>query len=353
LAYRIVHWGTGATGRHALGAVIDRADMELVGLYVWNADKAGRDAGELIGREPVGVAASHDLDALIALRPDAVTYFGNGVRDNVQTTAEIARFLEAGINVVTSSLASAIHPHSTGDANLATLRAACEKGGATLLASGVDPGFATGMFSVAAYSAAHRIDRVRLQEFANYGNYPDEATGRHIWGFGLPLDAETLVSSGVMLRSTWSGTVEANAHALGWTIEDWKTTCVTAPARQDYDTAIGKIAKGTTSAVWFQLIGVVGGAEKMVLEHINWIDAGDIPEGWPVPPQYRGDLAETSYRICVEGQPAYDIELAMADGDMDGLGITAMHCVNAIPMVIAAEPGVIDQCRIAPYGPGG
>ena len=334
--------------------MLDRADMELVGHYVWNADKAGRDSGELIGRAPVGIKASHDLDALIALEPDVVTYLATAVRDNVQTSAEIARFLEAGINVVTGSLASAIHPHAAGDAQprhpAGGLR---EKGGATLLASGVDPGFATGMLSVAAFSAAHKIDRVRLQEFANYGTYPDEATGRGIWGFGLPLDAETLVSSGVMLRSTWSGTVEANAHALGWSIEDWKTTCVTAPARQDYDTAIGRIDKGTTSAVWFQLIGVVGGADKMILEHINWIDAGDIPEGWPPPPFYRGEMAETSYRICVEGQPAYDIELQMGDGDMDGLGVTAMHCINAIPMVVAARPGVIDQCRIVPYGPGG
>ena len=87
MAIRIVHWGTGATGRHALAAVLDRADMELVGHYVWNADKAGRDSGELIGRAPVGIKASHDLDALIALEPDVVTYFGNGVRDNVQTSA--------------------------------------------------------------------------------------------------------------------------------------------------------------------------------------------------------------------------------------------------------------------------
>jgi 2,4-diaminopentanoate dehydrogenase len=353
LVYRVVHWGTGATGRHALGAVLDRADLELVGLYAWNADKAGKDAGTLIGRAPVGIAATQDLDALIALKPDVVTYFGNGVRDAGQTAADIARFLRAGINVVTSSMTGAIHPHGSGDAALETLREACKAGGASLFASGVDPGFATGMLSVAAFSAAHKIDRVRLQEFANYGNYPDEQTGRHIWGFGLPLDAQTLVSTGVMLRSAWTGTLEANARALGWTVADFRTTCLTAPAGQDYATAIGTVAKGTTSAVWFQLIGVVGGAEKIVLEHINWIDAGDIPEGWPVPPQYRGALAETSYRICVEGQPAYDIELAMGDGDTDGLGITAMHCINSIPMVVDAEPGIVDQCAIVPFGPGG
>ena len=353
MAYRVVHWGTGATGRHALAAVLDRDDLELVGHYVFNPEKEGRDSGELIGSAPAGIRATRDLDALIALKPDVVTYFGNGVRDNAKTTDEIARFLSHGINVVTSSLSSAIHPHTKDDANLEKLRRACRDGGASLFASGVDPGFATGMLSVASFSAAHRIDRVRLQEFANYGTYPDEQTGRGIWGFGLPLDAETLVSSGVMLRSTWSGTIEANARALGWEIEEFRTTCVTAPARRAYDTAIGRIDAGTTSAVWFQLIGVIGGEEKMILEHINWIDAGDIPEGWPPPPFYRGELAETSYRICVEGQPSYDIELQMADGDTDGLGVTAMHCVNAIPLVVKAEPGIVDQCRIKPFGPAG
>ena len=38
---------------------------------------------------------------------------------------------------------------------------------------------------------------------------------------------------------------------------------------------------------------------------------------------------------------------------LPGVVATAAHCVNAIPMVVAAEPGIIDQCRIVPYGPGG
>lgn len=34
MTYRIVHWGAGATGRLALGATLERPDMELVGLAV-------------------------------------------------------------------------------------------------------------------------------------------------------------------------------------------------------------------------------------------------------------------------------------------------------------------------------
>lgn len=350
MTYRIVHWGTGATGRLALGAVLDRPDMELVGLYAWNADKAGRDAGTLIGRDPVGVIATQDLDALIALAPDAVTYFGNGVRDPEQTARDIARFLENGINVVTSSATQIIHPASADPAFRSLLQGACEAGGASLFASGIDPGFATSHLAATAYAAAHRIDRVRLQEFADYGVYPDEQTGRFIWGFGLPLDAETMVSSGAFLQAAWRGTLEVNAALIGWTIDELRTTCVTAPAGRDYDTAIGRIDRGTTSAVWFQLIGVVGGEEKLILEHVNWIDADDIPAGWPTPPGFRGGRSDVSYRQVIEGNPSFDLELQMKDAD-NGLLMTAMHPINAIPLTVAAAPGIIDQMTLPPFGP--
>jgi len=351
VTYRIVHWGTGATGKLALGAVLDRVDYQLVGHYVVNPEKAGRDSGEIIGRAPVGVIATQDLDALIALKPDVVTYFGNGVGNPVATAKDMARFLEAGINVVTTSSSELIARETATPEVLAIIDPACEKGQSSIFASGVDPGFATSQLAITCYSAAHRIDRVRLQEFADYGVYPDEPTGRHFFGFGLALDAVTPVSSGVLLRRMWMGTLNENAKALGLEIEDYRTTHKAAPAARDYDTAIGRIDKGSTSAIWFQLIGMVGGEEKIILEHINWINVDDVPAEWPVPPKYRGDYSACAYRLVVEGDPDFDVELQMR-GDHEGLMITALHAVNAIPLTVAAAPGIVNQAQLAPYGTG-
>lgn len=352
MTYRVVHWGTGATGSFGLGAVLDRTDCELVGLYAYSAAKEGRDAGELIGRAPVGIRASRDLDALVALKPDVVTYFGNGTRDRAQTAREVAYFLRAGLNVVTSSVPFATHPVGSEERDLIEmLEEACRAGNSSLFNSGVDPGFITGQLSATAYGAAHRIDRVRTQEFADYGLYPDEPTVRGLWGLGQPLDAVTAVSTGVLPMQAWAGTVRANARVLGWELDDIRTTCFRAPARKDYDCAIGRVEKGTTSVVWFQLLGIVGGEPRLVHEHVNWVDVGDIPDDWPQPPLYRGGLAQTSYRICIEGAPNYDLELAMPDGLADGLGMTALHCINAIPLTVAADAGVIDQCEVVPFAP--
>ena len=41
---RVVQWGTGNIGTRSLRAVIEHPGLELVGLYVHSAGKAGRDA---------------------------------------------------------------------------------------------------------------------------------------------------------------------------------------------------------------------------------------------------------------------------------------------------------------------
>src|SRR3954471_17695393 len=74
MTVRVVQWTTGNVGRCAVRAIVAHPDLELVGCYAFSADKVGRDAGALAGIDPVGVAATDDIDALLALRPDCVVY---------------------------------------------------------------------------------------------------------------------------------------------------------------------------------------------------------------------------------------------------------------------------------------
>jgi 2,4-diaminopentanoate dehydrogenase len=48
-------------GRHAAREVHRHPDLELVGAYVYSADKTGRDVGEICGIRPIGVTATGDL----------------------------------------------------------------------------------------------------------------------------------------------------------------------------------------------------------------------------------------------------------------------------------------------------
>src|SRR5437763_4713886 len=133
MSLRVVQWTTGNVGQRSVRAVVAHPALELVGCYAWSADKVGRDVGELCGLEPVGVTATDDVDALLALQPDCVVY--NPMWPNVD---ELVRILESGVNVV--STAAFITGHSLG-AERDRIADACKRGGSTMFGSGISPGF--------------------------------------------------------------------------------------------------------------------------------------------------------------------------------------------------------------------
>ena len=59
---RIVQFSTGNVGVHALRSIIERPDLELVGVHARGQDKIGRDAADLCGLDrPTGVLATDDM----------------------------------------------------------------------------------------------------------------------------------------------------------------------------------------------------------------------------------------------------------------------------------------------------
>src|SRR6478735_4667743 len=95
--YRVVQWTTGNVGKSSVQAIAANPGLELVGCYV----------GELCGIEPLGVAATNDIDALLALKPDCVVYNPMWI-----DTDELVRILAAGVNVVAT--AAFITGHNQG-----------------------------------------------------------------------------------------------------------------------------------------------------------------------------------------------------------------------------------------------
>src|SRR2546423_14379104 len=99
MTYRVAQWSTGNVGRLALRGILQHPELELAGVLVHSPDKAGRDAGELAGLAPVGVAATTDPDEIIGLGADCVSYTATGDLRPDDAVADMARILEAGANV--------------------------------------------------------------------------------------------------------------------------------------------------------------------------------------------------------------------------------------------------------------
>lgn len=57
---KVVQWATGGVGVAAIKGVLEHPDLELVGCWVHSDAKNGRDVGEIIGTEPIGVVATNN-----------------------------------------------------------------------------------------------------------------------------------------------------------------------------------------------------------------------------------------------------------------------------------------------------
>ncbi|MFP8871126.1 MAG: hypothetical protein VCB43_06725 [Myxococcota bacterium] len=74
MTYRVIQWASGNVGRASLQAVAQHPELELTGLLVINPEKAGRDAGELCKRDPMGITATADVEAIVAMDVDCVLH---------------------------------------------------------------------------------------------------------------------------------------------------------------------------------------------------------------------------------------------------------------------------------------
>ena len=72
--YRVVGWATGVVGSAAVRGVVRHPKLELVGVKVYSDEKAGRDAGDIVGIGKTGVVATQDVDEIMGLGADCVLY---------------------------------------------------------------------------------------------------------------------------------------------------------------------------------------------------------------------------------------------------------------------------------------
>jgi hypothetical protein len=336
--YKVVQWSTGHVGMHALRAILDNPGLELVGLWVHSDAKVGLDAGDLVGRDPVGVTGTNDVDALLDLHPDVVCYTATADLRPKEAVEDICRILRSGANVVSSSLVQLLHPPTADRALIEPLEAACQEGGSSCFFNGIDPGFCNDLLPVVLTGVSQRITSVRVQEILNYATYDQAEVLFDTMGFGQALDAQPLLLLPSILSYAWGGAVHTIAAALGTELEELREVHDRRPFDRDLEVAGRTVAAGTAAGLRFEVQGIAHGRAVVVVEHVTRLH-DDVAPDWP------SGHGQGFYRVVIEGEPTItcEVELEGADGDHNtgGLIVTATKLLNAVPAVVAADPGVL------------
>ena len=332
LTLRVVQWTTGNIGRQSAIAIARNPGLELVGCYAWSPEKVGRDVGELCGIGSLGLRATHDVDALLALRPDCVVY-----TPMWPSIDELVRILEAGVNVV--STAAFINGRRLGP-DRKRLVDACERGRSSLFGTGVNPGFAE-LLGIVVAGICDRIDKVTVSEAAHTMGYDSPETEKPA-GFGRPIDDPNLPAMTAEGTAVFSEAVAMVADALGVELDEIVCEAEYAKAPTDLDLGSWQIAAGCVAGIAASWQGRVAGRTVVEL-NVRWKKAPtlepdwQIEDGWVVEVQGRPTV-----RTKVQFLPPPDFEAkSLADFMVLGQIMTAMPAINAIPALVNARPGIV------------
>lgn len=331
---RVISWGTGNLGKVGIRHFAQNTAFDLVGVAVFDRAKHGMDAGAIAGIGPIGVAASTDLDEILKLDADCVFYTPRDAEIDV-----ICRILRAGKNVVSAT--GYFYPTADKAEDYEKLKAACVEGGASYFGSGIHPGFVGDQLPLVLSRIVSRVDKVTVCEIVNFAHSgPGAASYLKSMGYGVSADEfrklpNLLTDSVQYFRESMA----CVAEGLGKSIERvtlGETELGMATAQiVFYGHAI---PVGTVAAQRHEWTGWHAGRPLVVFQAIYTLGYENIEPVW--------NFGDVHYVVKIDGDPPTEFALSGRSepgsvGKPYGFVWTAMACINAIPAVSSALPGVL------------
>jgi hypothetical protein len=342
--YRVIQWATGTVGKAALKYFIENPVIELVGVWVTNPEKIGKDAGDLVGLPKTGVLATNDAEAIIAMEADCVLFAPLNMAATTLDT--VCRLLASGKNVI--SPAGPFLPNKWFPEEAAKVEAACRAGNSSYHGCGIHPGFAGDILPLTLTRLMNRIDCIEVTEIIDKLRNPMIYT--EIMGFGA--DPEELLANPRRSPGTYKyfySSMAMIAESLGKTIEKVTSRLEVSKAKNDIVHPHGVVKKGMVGGQHYEWTAWVEGA-PLIVYHFYWQLGEDLDPLW--------EVGEARYRVVIKGDPPLECHL-MGGKDADGrnpfLGLpwTGLVGCTVVPQVCDAKPGVVTHLDLGIVQPRG
>lgn len=330
---RVIQWATGTLGSAAMRLVIDDPALELVGLYVYSGDKVGKDAGSLVGRGDTGVKATNRIEDILAIDADVVLYYPMLNPTTDVSDREVQALLASGKNVV--SIRGHRWPRWRGEAYEQGFLDACATGGSTLTGVGLHPAYIYDRIGSSLTGICSYIKSFDLYEGFNLLTRPPH-TIFEVCGLGAdPARMNNAHPMVVTLTELYTEQLACMAHDFGTRLKGVEVRVDTAIAPEDIEIYCGTIPKGTLEGISCTWIATLGDGTT-INQNSRWFVRKI--EGWD---------DRNVWTIKINGVPGLRMEFQLdppGEGMPDHDPLTeclAAAGVNAIPAVIAAEPGIL------------
>jgi 2,4-diaminopentanoate dehydrogenase len=328
--YRVVQWATGVLGRSVIRGLVEREEFELAGVRVYDQDKVGRDAGELIGEKPMGVCATDDPAEIMALDADCVVYapLPAEIFGGIPDLDTICDLLASGKNVI--SLTGLVYPYALGPGPVEKLRTACRAGGTSVHGTGVSPGFVGDLLPLTLSGLTRGVSHVYVRECSDFAGHPSRRLVTDLAGLGIPGEdyQRGLRPYRSLMLSHYAESIHLIADGLGISLDQVESQHEVALAAEDFEIAAGPILAGTVSGSRWTFTGFAAGRPVITIECVHKADARRLQRWY-----------EPGCSLRIEGRPSIELT-AGAEWVSNGVSAAAAHAINSIAPVCDAEPGI-------------
>lgn len=334
MTLKVIQWATGSVGRASIECILEHGDLELAGCYVRSGEKAGQDVGDIVGTGPVGVVTTNDPGEILALEADAVMY-----APLVPSGREVAALLRSGKNVVTP--VGWFYPE---ERDRMRLDQACADGGVSIHATGIDPGGVTEVFPLILSAMSSGVTFIRGEEISDIRTYGSVDVVREVMLFGAPPEKARQGPMMSLLDSGYTQSTYMMTDGLGIDRDQVRVerTLQTAVATAPIDSPIGTIQPGEVAGQRFFWDGYAGD------HHVSRVGVTWLMGEENLDPAWNFGEQGERFEMEVKGDPSTLVSITSWHPDSveeglrrnPGLVATAAHCVNAIPAVVAAPPGL-------------
>lgn len=321
---KIAQFGLGPIGIEALKLAASKPWAKIVGGVDIDPAKIGKSLAEITGIKTLKQAKVYASYAELAAkaRPDVVLH--TAVSRTKTAFPQLAPVVESGASVV-SSCEELLFPQLREPALARKLDALCRKHGARVLGTGVNPGFVMDTLAVCLTGVCRSVEQIEVERIVN-------ASLRRLplqkkIGSGLaPAEFRRLFRENKMGHVGLVESLALVAHALGWKIGPIKESCEPVIAPRRIKTQFLEVPKGMTCGIHHRAEARAG-KKKISLDLQMYLDADEPRDA-----------------VYIVGDPPVN---AVLHGGVHGDRATVAALVNAVPVVLKAQPGLLLMTDIA------
>ena len=164
---RVIHYGLGPIGLATAKLVLTKPDMEIVGAVDIAKEMVGKDLGEILGVQPLGVHVTDNAERLFAkVQADVVVHTAGSRLKRI--VGQVEEILRGGKNLVSSAEELLFATPENAEMSARIDKLAREKG-VTVLGTGVNPGFVMDALPLTLTGVCQEVREVHVERVVDAG----------------------------------------------------------------------------------------------------------------------------------------------------------------------------------------